>query len=191
MKLLYIECTGHGDMRVEAGSDSAVLRQGEPVFVPDPVEDWRSVIAPAVRIHRLGTAIKSANAHAYYDAVAPVHLLLPADCNVAQGLPPLVLDRALSPGDWQPVAGEDHEYFLGAGRGPIGRGSPLLTLSTTFTKASLAIDSIIERLSRLMTLRTGDILVFGAARLEIGAPVLDTVTEAFLDGECRLSIRIK
>ena len=63
MKVLCISANGKR-MKVDVGSDQAVLRLGEPVFVPEPVEEWRSAVAPAVRISRLGTAIKASTARA-------------------------------------------------------------------------------------------------------------------------------
>ena len=122
MKVLCISANGKR-LKVDVGSDQAILRPGEPVFVPEPVEEWRSSVAPAVRISRLGTAIKASSARAYYDSIAPVHLLTPADNSVADGLPPFVLDRALSPGKWTAPLNSDGTYTLTVSKGSIGSDS--------------------------------------------------------------------
>lgn len=62
MKVLIVR-----DNKVELGADSAVLRCGEPVFVPDPVDEWVSLVAPAVRLCRLGMHM-GRNARAYFDS---------------------------------------------------------------------------------------------------------------------------
>lgn len=189
MKVLCITSDG-ARLRVDVGSDQAVLRHSEPVFVPDPVGRWKSAIAPAIRISRLGTAIKEASARAYYDSIAPVHLLTPADDSVADGLPPYILDRALSPGEWiAPLTG-DGTYTVTLARGPIG-SEPTDRETHTFSHAELGIDGIIASLSRHLTFRTGDILVMLDHAVELGAPQLDTEITAAMNGSILLNIRIK
>ena len=51
MKTIYLQ-TIDGAVKALGGADSAVLRPGEPVFVPEPVEDWCSFVALAIRISR-------------------------------------------------------------------------------------------------------------------------------------------
>ncbi len=189
MKVLCISANGKR-LKVDVGSDQAILRQGEPVFVPEPVEEWRSSVAPAVRISRLGTAIKASSARAYYDSIAPVHLLTPADNSVADGLPPFVLDRALSPGKWTAPLNSDGTYTLTVSKGSIGSDASE-NFSHAFTHEGLGIDNAIAALSRHLTFRTGDIIVLLNHAIALGTPVLDTEIKAFLNDFNSLDIRIK
>ena len=184
MKVLCISANGKR-LKVDVGSDQAILRPGEPVFVPEPVEEWRSSVAPAVRISRLGTAIKASSARAYYDSIAPVHLLTPAD-----GLPPFVLDRALSPGKWTAPLNSDGTYTLTVSKGSIGSDASE-NFSHAFTHEGLGIDNAIAALSRHLTFRTGDIIVLLNHAIALGTPVLDTEIKAFLNDFNSLDIRIK
>lgn len=190
MKVLCIAADGNR-LRVEVGSDQAVLRHGEPVFVPDPVERWRSAVAPAIRISRLGTAIKESSARAYYDSIAPVHLLTPGDDDVADGLPAYVLDRALSPGLWTAPVEDGGAYTMSVSVGEIGRETSTHSETVIFSHADLGVDRIISALSRHLTFRTGDILVMLDHAINLGAPRLDTEIKALLNDSPSLEIRIK
>ncbi|MCM1067785.1 MAG: hypothetical protein NC418_09470 [Muribaculaceae bacterium] len=191
MKVLYIRNTPDGGISVDAGADSSVLRTGEPVFVPDPVDGWLSAVAPAVRISRLGTAIKAARARAYYDSLAPVHLLRPADASLCHGLPPGILDRALSPGEWLPLDEEPHSYAILAELSAIGADKPFASASALFSLEAAGVDKAIELLSQYLSFRTGDILVFPEHGISLGTPTLDTELRVCVDGHEALRIRIK
>ncbi len=93
MKTIYLQ-TIDGVIKALGGADSAVLRPGEPVFVPEPVEDWCSFVAPAIRISRLGMNIKPSFARQYYHELGAVHVLLPRRPGP---IPPLFCDRAIAP----------------------------------------------------------------------------------------------
>lgn len=192
MKVLYIKHNPDGSLNVEAGADSSVLRPGEPVFVPDPVSGWRSTIAPAVRISRLGTAIKASRASAYYDAIAPVHILTPASSALCDGLPPYILDRTLSPGLWQPLgeeSGARHTFAVEVRA--LNAEAPFASVSVDFSIADAGVDTAMEVLSRHLTFRTGDILVFPDCGLSLGVAVLDTELRVTVDGAEALKIRMK
>ncbi len=191
MKILYVNTDTDGTIKADAGTDSAILRTGEPVFVPDPADRWLSAVAPAIRIHRLGTAIKASRAAAYYDAIAPVHILTPSDPALADGLSPYIIDRALAPGLWVHVSEPRHRYTLRADTRPIGAATPTKAAGIEFCLADLNVDRSIEILSRHMSFRTGDILVFRSHRLDLGVTVLDTTVTADIDGERLLNIRLK
>lgn len=185
MKVLTIN--NSGKLSVSAGVDSAVLRSGEPVFVPDPVADWRSAIVPAVRICHLGMNIPPAMAPKYYDSVGLFHTLVPAV--QSPEIPWGLIDRTFSPGSWQPVGATTLDIV--AERTPIGVEMPDLVASQTVDWDSLKIDETIAWLSRYSTLRTGDVLLFADSKIELGAPVLDTALRATLNGRESLHIRIK
>lgn len=191
MKALVISPSRLAGAMIHIGADSAILRVGEPVFVPEPADQWLTAVVPAIRISRLGTAIKVSRARGYYDAITAVHLLYKAD----GVLPPFVLDRAIAPGRWLEIGADDDTFVLSVARGPIkDAASPLG--SHRFTLADLALDATISSLSRSLTFRTGDMLVFPDAGVSPGAPVLDTEVHATLSAsghhaEEVLDIRIK
>lgn len=192
MKILSIFHGKDGNIHVKAGADSAILRQGEPVFVPEPVQVWRSSAVPAIRMSRLGTSIKEANAAEYYDAITLFHLLTPVDPVIVDGFPPYILDRAFSPGQWLAIP-TDKQKTLGirAVRQSLNGCAEPVETTGAFTTASLGADSVIASLSRYLTFRTGDILVFPDKGIELGAPVLDTQLTATIDSDTVLTIRLK
>lgn len=169
------------------GADSAVLRPGEPVFVPDPAGDWRSAIVPAVRICHLGMNILPAMAPKYYDSVGLFHTLTPAE--PLSGIPWGLIDRTFSPGSWQPANAAKLEIAVSRTR--IGAESADFSASLSVDWDSLDVDGTVARLSRYCTLRTGDVLLFADFAASIGSPVLDTTVQAWLNGTESIHIRIK
>lgn len=192
MKILALTRQAGGDWTIDVGVDSAMLRTGEPVFIEEPAEAWRTEAASAVRISRLGSHIPLRHAGRYYDAVAAIHLLRPATPRT-DGLPPLFCDRALAPGQWVPVGEDGADMTVEAFRTPLrGEGhTERFGPAMAATAASLGVDEAIAELSRTMTLKTGDILIFEDAAAYIGAPVIDSRIEATIGGKPSLSVKIK
>lgn len=192
MKVLVVSDGRGKEQRIDCGTDSAVLRPGEPVFVPDPPADWRSSIVPAVRISRLGMSIKESKARDYFSEITAFHLLEPASEYVVEGIPPYILDRAFSPGKWLDIEAAGATVVLSASTAPIGADSGKgHELSVSFALGDLEIEHTVSRLSRYITFKTGDILVFTRHRLELGAPQLDTAVKAAINCNEVLSLRIK
>lgn len=193
MKVLCLDRRSDGTFDVTAGVDSAVLRPGEPVFVPEPVSQWRSAIVPVIRISRLGMSIRESRARNYYHEAALFHMLTPACPDACEGLPPYILDRAFSPGEWLDIsdAASDAVLSIGLEVAPIASGESPVGACGSFSLESLGADAAVALLSRHLTFKTGDLLVFTGARIEAPAPRLDTCLTATLDGKPNLSIRIK
>lgn len=192
MKVLVISECRDKKCRVECGSDSAILRYGEPVFVPEPTEDWHSSIVPAVRISRLGMSIPENKARGYYSEITAFHLLVPASESVVEGISPYVLDRAFSPGEWINIDSLGNTARLNACVGAIGNSNDDVTrYSHSFAIADLRIDHTISYLSRYITFKTGDILIYTQQKLDFGTPQLNTSIRVTLNSEEILSIRIK
>lgn len=188
MKVIMVEMTSDGGFAASVGVDSAVLRAGEPVFVPEPAVDWCSRIIPALRISRLGLHISVKNACRHYDSVSLFHVLTPA--TPVPGIPDGLIDRTFSPGIWLPLAENGSEYAFGVSRGPIG-GAADFTARGTFSVAGNGADAAVARLSEVCTLRTGDVLLFADAAVSLGSPLADTCVQARLNDERILNIRIK
>ena len=190
MKVFYVTQSGASCPQVQLGADSAVLRANEPVFVPDPVADWVSVVAPAIRISRLGTHI-TRHPESYYDAVGAVHVLLPARPDVVPGMPPLALDRAISPGAWQPLDSGTTE--LTVRRSLLWGDDPDVetVLAADFSLKDLDADGLVRHISKYLTFKSGDIIILADAATNLGAPILDTRIQAWINGDTSLDIRIK
>lgn len=196
MKIFCVTRRCDGRLEVYPGADSALLRPGEPVFIPEPFEGWRSRLVPVVRIDRLGMNIRRASAPSFYSEIAMFHLLVPADGFadiVADGLSPYILDRAFSPGPWHPIGtvAPDGAFVVGATTVPIGSDKALATAETRFCLSDLDIDGVVTLLSKHVTFKTGDLLVFTDFSADLGAPAVDTSVSATLNGYPALSIRIK
>lgn len=172
------------------GVDSAILRAGEPVFIAEPTAAWQCRVIPAVRIARLGMHISPKNVHRHIDAISAFHVTTPAaPCD---DMPAGLIDRTFSPGAWIPLDAADYAsaMSLSVARGPIG--APISEeLSVEFSPDSLKMVQEISRLSQMCTFRSGDIILFAGAAIDLGSPRLDTYVKATLNGMDILNIRIK
>ena len=185
MKVLLLKKNGN-TFTVEGGADSAILRLGEPVFVPEPADEWVSCICPAIVIDLLGTHIPEASARRHYSRGTLLHLTVPAT-NGESPVPPLFIDRAVAPGDR--VSLEELGAPIRVTRSSLD-GSHADTLCGPGLTLALA-DKAVAFVSRYMTLKTGDIIAFSDYAIPLGAPVLDTrVTACAADNKC-LDIKIK
>lgn len=183
MKTILLYSDGDS-YRALGGADSGVLRPGEPVFVPEPVETWRSQIAPAIRISRLGMNIKPTFARQYYCEATLVHLLLPAG---NYPVPPLFVDRAIAPGRWIDLS---KTADISAVVDDMA-DKEILSLGKALTFEDLQSDRAVCFTSRYMTLKTGDIIVLGDYALDLGSPQLDTRLTARMGSEPVLDIKFK
>ena len=189
MKALYIIPQANGSVAIEPGADSSILRPAEPVFIEEPNADWESRIVLGVRISRLGFHIPPAHALRHYDSIGALHLLWP----LAQGavaVPPLFRDRAIAPGEWQPLDA-DSDISLDVRVSTLADGSALLDASRRFTVADLDIARYVALASKYMSLKTGDIILLGPTTVSLGTPAFDTRIEASINGHKSLDIRIK
>ncbi len=187
MKTLLLR-TVNGRLTAVGGADSAVLRPGEPVFVSEPLADWESLVAPAIRISRLSMNIKPSFARRYYHELGAVHLLLPAE-DAALPVPPLFCDRCIAPGAWV-----DIESLSDKGVSAIIRDradNEIFSQNRDLSVSDLDCDGMISFVSRYMTLKTGDMIVLGDYSLDLGMPALDTRVTASIFGALSLDIRLK
>lgn len=141
-------------------SDSSLLKDGKPFFVPDFAERFVAYPTVVVQICRLGKNIAKKFAHRYYDkltvglAVEAEGLKEPfagGDCGA--GALCRVFDGAAIMGDFVDVA----ELAGGAGDAAFEvnvEGGGNFTGSTALLQRD--IDEIIEYISRYMTLKIGD-----------------------------------
>lgn len=93
--LIYIPASGQW----RTVADSALARNGQPWFIPDEGETWSGSLALAVRVSRLGKAIKREFAHRYVDATTLLWVASPQ-----QPVDNLdFIDGAAVCGDWLPL----------------------------------------------------------------------------------------
>ena len=123
-------------------SDSSLLNQGKPFFLPDLSEDIRQCPCVVVRICRLGRSIEPRFADRYYDALA-YGIDFRANDLFQQGqmTEGLAFDGALCVGEWLPSA-------------TFRQQSDMLPV----IEQVLTIDDAIAQISCVMTLRMGDLL---------------------------------
>ncbi|MDE6853925.1 MAG: hypothetical protein K2J38_02600 [Muribaculaceae bacterium] len=187
---------GGGRATAIPGADSAILRPGEPVFIPDDTERWESFAAPAIRISRLGTAIKARQARAYFDAVSVMHVLRPkAGCKPFDDIdmPPYTFDRTFAPGAWIELgnATDDTEFAIRLSRSLLRSDRITEESEVTFSISSVQACKAVELLSRMATFKTGDIIVFTEAGTHPHRPELDSKVCCTINGTECLSIRLK
>ncbi len=142
-------------------ADSALLRGGRPLFLPDDLGVIDCEVSLVVRISRLGKSIPERFAHRYYDAVT-----VGVDFTARDLL--LRLQRAGLP--WEMAKGFDGAAAIGEWTSLSPAGSHRFRLDidgTTVQQGSdsdllHSADALIAYISRWFTLRTGDIIFTGA-----------------------------
>lgn len=144
-------------------ADSSLLKGGRPMFLPDTLGRIDYEAELVVRICRLGKGIPQRFAHRYYDAVTCGVDFTARDLQQQlrkQSLPWDVcksFDGAAAIGEWVPMeelsAIQDIRFSLDVNGRNVQMGYSGDMLWT--------VDAIIASVSRLFTLRTGDIIFTG------------------------------
>ena len=160
-------CPGdeHGALLWSLISPAGILQGGNPYFVPDFSDIFEARTAIAVRIGRLGKGIARRFAHRYVESVAPAVLFVAGsllESLSADGLPwsqAISYDRCLALGRFSELpfdAIPDCRVGLRlSGKEDLQEPERI----RDFHDCDIA--SVIERLSRDNTLKTGDIIIAG------------------------------
>ncbi|MCQ2345151.1 MAG: fumarylacetoacetate hydrolase family protein [Paludibacteraceae bacterium] len=106
------------------------MNQKKPFFIPDWSTDIQMVRCQVVRICRLGKCIQSKFAYRYYDAIAPGVDFRARDYMESNWAQATAFDNSLCVGEWETPSGE----------------------------ANSSIDDAIAQVSRIVTLRNGDLI---------------------------------
>lgn len=172
MKVIALEhCGGHTPQcapRMTLLPDSALVLNGNPVFLPEFSDEWFVRIYLAFRICRLGKGIGAKFASRYRDGVTLAARIIPADIRrdfaAETGADGLLgaFDNALTLGAWQAIPSD------GVLRVEVGSAQPV-----EFSPESCGIDSAIPMLSNYMTLKMGDVVMPVSVPLEIPVKVGD------------------
>lgn len=182
---------------IRLGVDSASIRLEEPLFIEGDPKDWNSLIVPALRIGRLGASIHRQSARSFFDAIGVYHLLTPTDEQKFDALWG-ASDRTFAPCRWiTPIDSleETKNVDITVVREPLSTRNPACEVieypSKTFSLASIhAIDAICA-ISRYITFRTGDVLLFPDYGINAGEPTIDTRLTATLAGVTTLALKLK
>lgn len=171
--------------------DSALLREGWPMFVPDFANPCSVQMHLAVRIGRLGRCVSPRFAHRYH-AEPTLAVVFTADTlleearraglpwGAAMGFEGSVAEGAQWPTDVPPLEEHTHELRLNGQTVAEGHTAGWQEL----------VNAATAQVSRFHTLRQGDRLLCGA----LNAPQLvtpGTHIEGWLDGRCVLSLNVK
>lgn len=156
-------------------SDSSLLNQGKPFFLPDWSEDVHVNPCIALRVCRLGRSIEPKFAVRYYDAMA-YGIDFQATDWLKQGkmTEALAFDSALCVGEWMPPA--------------VFRTMPYPLLNVI--EQTFPIERAVADISRIMTLRMGDILYIDLPK-EAQPIQREEVFEYEYNGQPLLYCRIK
>lgn len=161
-------------------ADSAINLPGRPVFLPDipEVPAWSATFYLAVRISRLGKTIREKFAPRYFDRMSLAMRLLPVDTDgKAIEAIAAVSDFALTLGEWTDIPAEDFSVTANGHTLEVAGAGALICRS-------------IERLSRIATLKIGDILLL-PLEIPAGEVSIGNSFEVSVGGEPLLNCRIR
>lgn len=167
-------------------ADSALVMPGRPVFLPDFAERWRADIYLAARISRLGKGFAPKFASRYYDAVTLAMRLVPEDADVllasrgmSAGLDGL-FDGAVTLGRFQP------SELVVSGMTVSVDGNQTVRLED----AARRLDEAVSEVSRMSTLKTGDLIMTCGFTVSDAVKIGDVVTATLCGAPC-LKVKIK
>ena len=173
-------------------ADSALLKDGNPFFVPDFMGQIDYGTEIVVRICRLGKSIPARFAHRYYDAVTVGIDFTARDMQRkarAEGRPWDIckgFDGSAAIGEWVDVSKfrdiQAIHFHLDINGKTVQEGC---TSDMLFK-----VDEIIEYISRFYTLKTGDILYTGTPA-GIGAVSIDDHLEGWIEDRKVLEFNCK
>ena len=178
MKILYCERElgpMSKDMPVTLLADSSMSRNHRPLFLPPHRDRWVMTFAPAVRVSRLGKFVAPRFARRYYDAMAIVARLRPAD---PVRLPASAIDTAFDSsvvvGDWLDIQADS---------GPRLSLSLDCKVCCDITLDLDVVDDTLAWLSSYFMIKHGDVIVPGdiPGNFQVGIDDMIKVTVNNLD----------
>lgn len=180
-----IDLSGIKYPKIQLIVDSAIGRDVMPVFIPDIPVEWQMKVCVALRIERLGKNISEKFAMRYVDAVGLVGLLTPSETQ-AEGRELIasgafsIMDSALTTGQWLSIEILDSEYL----HFNIGESEYQYSIQ------ELRIPQCINLITRLSTIKTGDIIVLQSTAVDVPSHI-NSRTECKIEGTTCLTLRIK
>ena len=174
-------------------TDSALLTDGRPFFIPDFTQRCDYETELVVRISRLGRSIAPRFAHRYYDAVTVGIDFTARDLQEQlrqQGLPWDLckgFDGSAAVGRFVPVTDlgksvQDLRFHLDLNGKTVQQGH---TADMTYS-----VDELVSFISNFLTLKTGD-LIFTGTPVGVGPVHIDDHLEGWMEGEKVLEMNVK
>lgn len=175
--------------------DSALVNVGKPFFIPEFAEEFEAILAPVIRINRLGKSISSRFAERYYAEIAPGIHFRASELRkelLGKGLPPdpaQSFDRALTVGEFIPFCklSEDSKFKLILKRHDSKAEEAEEVIDLKEIRRASA--SVIETVSATNTLKMGDYILpvlSGGVKIKIG-----DILKVYLDDAPMFFIDVK
>ncbi len=182
-----VEAPDPGCLRVALLTDSALVREGNPVFLPGFAQGWMLEVAPYFSIGRLGKSIAPRFAMRYVDGFGLAARLVPpgwrdnSGAGSHAGALAVNFDGALLYGSRFPLVGPDvpGEWVLSCGGNEVA-----------VARADLRLEETVALVSRYMTLKTGDLILPCAFPLAVSAEI-GLRAEVMLNGLPALKMKVK
>lgn len=129
-------------------ADSAVIKDGKPLFIPNFSNNWTAEATIAIRISRLGKNIGAKFASRYYDAITTVLRIKPTDCKSNNTALYTSFDGSIIMGNWETINSSELNITIADKK-------------YTFSIDDLDIDNAIATISKYITLKIGDVIILG------------------------------
>lgn len=165
-------------------TDSSIVRDNRPVFLPEISRRWRCDFSLAYLVSRLGKSIAERFAPRYYDMMTlcarfvPLDIVLPEGYGIENWTPwATAFDGALATGAWLDAATVKSVVI----------SSPQ---SISFSNVAPPVAKAIKLLSKDMIIKTGDIIIPPSPIFSCGISIGDRI-EASVNGQQVLGFNIK
>ena len=139
-------------------SDSSLLVNRKPLFVPERISDLQALPCVVLRVSRLGKCVAPRYASRYYDAVAPgldffaADLLREAKKQGRPWTPAMAFEGSLAVGEWKDV-----DAFPLITTWHVMRGEKRVGEIAWQTHAD-CLDNAVAQASEMLTIRQGDLI---------------------------------
>ncbi len=160
-----------GEQRLVLKSDSSLLVNRKPLFVPDKITELHALPCWVLRVSRLGRCIAPKFAQRYYDAVAPgvdfysADLLRDAKQSGKPWTEAIAFENSLAVGAWQELsslqAAEQTQWSVQRD------GQRIEWMTASLEQWQEQMDRAVAQASELLTIRQGDLIYITAQQSEL------------------------
>lgn len=143
--------------------DSAMIREGKPVFLPDDEEPFVMLPSLCIRIGRLGKHISEKFASRYFDAVAPAVQFMPLSAaedilnNIVPAPSRVIFDNALVIGDFSTLESGLPDALTLKAASPVGEASMKWDIKSLHSNPA----TLLALVSAQNTVKMGDLILLG------------------------------
>lgn len=142
--------------------DSAIIRGGKPIFLPDEEEEMVMMPSLCLRIGRLGKHIAPKFAHRYFDGMAAAVQFMPVSAanQIARGVAPpasaIAFDNALVVGEFTEIDTTPTDVSL-----LLEITDSDLNLGWNLSSLCHSPDEVLAMVSRFNSMKMGDLIILG------------------------------